>query len=139
MPDLTTTDHLTGSKLRIKLDEPAALRTIQKIVSEAHGLTRADLLGPCRLKKVAHARQLAMWIARTLLGTSYPQIGKAFGNRDHSTAMYAVKAVASRAASEYHADAPRVQKILALREEAERALAPKEEEAHQSPLAFIFA
>lgn len=46
--------------------------------------------------KIAHARQAAMYLARYVNGYSYPQIGRLFGGRDHSTVMYAVREVEER-------------------------------------------
>jgi chromosomal replication initiator protein len=56
------------------------------------GLRRDDLIARCRTKKVAFPRQLAMYLARELTGTSLPQIGRAF-NRDHATVVHACRHV----------------------------------------------
>ncbi len=41
----------------------------------------------------AHARQVAMYLCRELLGISYPALGRTFGGKDHSTVLYSVKKI----------------------------------------------
>ena len=48
-----------------------------------------DLLGSCRKKSLALPRQIAMFLMREELKSSYPSIGQEMGNRDHTTAMHA--------------------------------------------------
>ena len=60
-------------------------------VAELHGFTADDLTGPRRFKKLAYARMHAYAVIRTVLGWSYPRIGKMFGDRDHTTVMHGVK------------------------------------------------
>ena len=57
-------------------------------VAAYHGLRVDDLTGPRRPRNIATARQVAMYLARELIGMSFPQIGQALGGRDHTTAMY---------------------------------------------------
>lgn len=57
--------------------------------AEFYGLTVADLTGPGKTRPVSHARQVAMYLTRSLIDISLPAIGKVFGNRDHSTVLYA--------------------------------------------------
>ncbi|NLX35868.1 MAG: chromosomal replication initiator protein DnaA [Chloroflexi bacterium] len=62
---------------------------VQRITCEYYGVTRDQLLGRKRSQNIALCRQVAMYLVRDLLGLSYPQIGQAFGGRDHTTALYA--------------------------------------------------
>jgi len=62
-------------------------------VSEHFEVDRKDLVGNRRHHQVVQARQVAMFLCRELIGSSYPALGRMFGNRDHSTALYAVKKV----------------------------------------------
>lgn len=71
---------------------------IQKAVCEHMGITRHDMLSSRRGKNIVRARHIAIWVARHLTLKSYPQIGRDF-NRDHSTAMIAVKNVEDKMAS----------------------------------------
>nr|WP_249115162.1 DnaA/Hda family protein [Desulfolutivibrio sulfodismutans] len=52
-----------------------------------------DIMGAKRNKNVVLARQTAMALCRTLLGMSYPALGKYFGGKDHSTVLYSIKKV----------------------------------------------
>lgn len=62
-------------------------------VSQNYGLRTSDLLGKSRQKQIVFARQLAMMHCRTLLSMSLPEIGRAFGGRDHSTVISALKKI----------------------------------------------
>ncbi len=63
---------------------------------EHFAMTRRELLGPDRHKTVAFARHVAMYVCRRRLRgwtPSYPEIGRAFGDRDHTTVISAVRNV----------------------------------------------
>lgn len=93
--------------------------TIKRIVADHFELTPAHLESPRRTAELARPRQIAMVLARELLPRkSLPDIGRAFGNRDHTTVMHAVRAVARRRADDASYDAT----YLALRTECETEL-----------------
>ena len=56
-------------------------------------LTVDDLYGSSRSQAVATARQIAMYLCREMTNLSLPKIGQLFGNRDHTTVMYANKKI----------------------------------------------
>ena len=63
-------------------------------VARDFGLELPDLFGPTRgAPRVAFARQVAMYVCRQRLKSSFPELGRAFGNRDHTTVMSAVRRV----------------------------------------------
>ncbi len=66
---------------------------IVKCVSDHFGVKPADMRSNRKHKVVALPRQVAMYLLRQLTNASYPDIGKRFGGRDHSTVMYAVKMI----------------------------------------------
>lgn len=66
---------------------------IQKVVASYYNIKVSDLKSQRKIKTIAGPRQVAMYLSRTLTNTSYPQIGNEFGNKDHSTVMYAVKKI----------------------------------------------
>lgn len=66
---------------------------IQKIVSRYYKLKEGDLTGKRRLQPVARPRQLAMYLAKKLTSKSFPEIGRLFGGRDHTTVLYACRKV----------------------------------------------
>ena len=66
-----------------------SVENIQRVVSEYFRIPLKELVGPKRTRIYARPRQLAMGLARELTGDSFPEIGMAFGGRDHSTVMHA--------------------------------------------------
>ncbi|NOQ34938.1 MAG: chromosomal replication initiator protein DnaA, partial [Methylococcaceae bacterium] len=66
---------------------------IQKTVAEYFKLKVADLLSKARKQTITRPRQVAMALARELTTHSYPEIGHAFGGRDHTTVISACKRV----------------------------------------------
>ncbi|MCP3994893.1 MAG: chromosomal replication initiator protein DnaA [bacterium] len=59
-------------------------------VAQYSGTTIDDLLGPSRRQPLARHRQIAMYLCREYTDLSLPKIGRAFGNRDHTTVLHAV-------------------------------------------------
>ncbi len=66
---------------------------IQRKVAEFFGLKVADLHSPRRARNIARPRQIAMYLAKQLTTRSLPDIGRRFGNRDHTTVMHAVRKI----------------------------------------------
>ncbi|MBI3601812.1 MAG: chromosomal replication initiator protein DnaA [Candidatus Omnitrophica bacterium] len=66
---------------------------VQKEVAEFFNLTLYDLKNKSRHKNVVVPRQVAMYLSRKLTAHSLPEIGAAFGGKDHTTILYAVKKV----------------------------------------------
>jgi chromosomal replication initiator protein len=69
------------------------LEDIQREVCHHFKLRSGDLFGKDRHKSVAFARHIAMYLCRQRLKCSFPELGRAFGNRDHTTVMSAVRKV----------------------------------------------
>ena len=80
-------DQLRGAQRRVTIDE------IQKAVSTHFDLKTIDLLSARRAVAVARPRQIAMYLAKRLTTRSLPEIGRKFGNRDHSTVIHAVRRI----------------------------------------------
>lgn len=72
---------------------PVSVESIQETVSQHFRLSVADLKSHRRGRSVSFPRQVAMYLSRTLADASFPSIAEKFGGRDHSTVMYAVRAV----------------------------------------------
>jgi chromosomal replication initiator protein len=70
-----------------------SVMAIIRRVAAAYEIEPQCLLDKNRSKTVAEARQVAMWLCRRELGLSYPELGRCFGNRDHSTVMHSVRRV----------------------------------------------
>lgn len=69
---------------------------IQSAVASHYGIPLIEMTSQRRAREVAHPRQVAMFLARELTPKSLPDIGRRFGDRDHTTVMHALKAVAQR-------------------------------------------
>ena len=65
---------------------------IKQCVSDYFDIYPDDLMSQKRTKEISYARQLCMYICRTLLDYSYPKIGQEFG-RDHTTAMHSINKI----------------------------------------------
>jgi len=70
------------------------LESIQKTVAEYFKMRVSDLLSKKRTRSIARPRQLAMALAKELTNHSLPEIGEAFGGRDHTTVLHACRKVA---------------------------------------------
>ena len=75
-------------------DRMITLESIQKFVCEYYGLRMSDLLSKKRSRSIARPRQLAMTLAKDLTQHSLPEIGDAFGGRDHTTVLHATRKIA---------------------------------------------
>jgi chromosomal replication initiator protein len=71
------------------------IENIQKTVAEFYKIKVADLHSKKRTRSIARPRQMAMALARELTQISLPDIGDAFGNRDHTTVLHACRTIAS--------------------------------------------
>lgn len=72
-----------------------SIENIQKTVADFYRIKVTDLLSKKRTRLIARPRQIAMCLARELTQLSLPEIGTAFGGRDHTTVMYACKTIES--------------------------------------------
>lgn len=82
------TDLLRAHDRRVTIDE------IQKRVAEHYNIRLTDMSSARRARNVARPRQVAMYLAKQLTQRSLPEIGRRFGNRDHTTVMHACSRIA---------------------------------------------
>ena len=80
-------DILRQSDRKVTMDE------IMRKTCDYYNVRMSDLLSPKRSRNIARPRQMAMWLAKLLTQRSYPEIGKRFGNRDHTTVIHAVRKI----------------------------------------------
>jgi chromosomal replication initiator protein len=71
------------------------IQNIQKTVADYYQLRLSDLLSQRRVRSLARPRQIAMALAKELTEHSLPEIGEAFGGKDHTTVMHACKKIRS--------------------------------------------
>ncbi|SFQ43712.1 chromosomal replication initiator protein [Geopseudomonas sagittaria] len=98
--------HFTGSEISIELvreslkdllalqDKLVSIDNIQRTVAEYYKIKIADLLSKRRSRSVARPRQVAMALSKELTNHSLPEIGDAFGGRDHTTVLHACRKIA---------------------------------------------
>jgi chromosomal replication initiator protein len=82
--------------------EPRRIRIedIQKVVAGHYNVSKHDLLSARRTRAIVRPRQIAMYLAKTMTPRSFPEIGKRFGGRDHTTVLHAVRKVEELAAAD---------------------------------------
>jgi chromosomal replication initiator protein len=81
-------------------DKLVTVENIQKTVAEYYKIRVGDLLSKRRSRSIARPRQVAMALAKELTTHSLPEIGDAFGGRDHTTVLHACKRIKSLRESE---------------------------------------
>jgi chromosomal replication initiator protein len=74
-------------------DRLVTIENIQKTVAEYYKIRVADLLSKRRSRSIARPRQIAMALAKELTSHSLPEIGDAFGGRDHTTVLHACRVI----------------------------------------------
>ncbi len=74
-------------------DKQISIENIQKTVAEYYKIKVADLLSKRRSRSVARPRQVAMSLAKELTNRSLPEIGDAFGGKDHTTVLHACRKI----------------------------------------------
>jgi chromosomal replication initiator protein len=98
--------HFTGKQITLDFvkdalrdllalqDKLITIENIQKTVAEYYKIKVADLLSKRRSRSVARPRQMAMALSKELTNHSLPEIGDAFGGRDHTTVLHACRKIA---------------------------------------------
>ncbi len=72
---------------------PVTVKSILKATCEVSNFTLDQITGGSRRRPLVDARQIAMYVTRNMTDLSYPEIGRAFGNRDHTTVIHAVRKI----------------------------------------------
>jgi chromosomal replication initiator protein len=81
-------DLLKGRETRrLKIED------IQRVICQHYNIGKSDLLSARRTKAIVRPRQVAMHLCKVLTLRSLPEIGRRFGNRDHTTVLHAVRKV----------------------------------------------
>lgn len=103
---LSARAHFTGRAITIEFAREAlrdlltvqertlSIPNIQKLTADYYQLRVADLLSKRRTRQLARARQTAMALTKELTSHSLPEIGDAFGGRDHTTVLHACRLIA---------------------------------------------
>lgn len=81
--------HLVGAaeQRRVRIED------IQRIVARHYNVSRQELVSNRRTRVIVKPRQIAMYLSKTLTPRSFPEIGRRFGGRDHTTVLHAVRKI----------------------------------------------
>jgi chromosomal replication initiator protein len=108
--------HFTGHEITIDFakdalkdmiaaqDKLVTIQNIQKVAAEYFNIRTSDLISAKRSRMIARPRQIAMTLAKELTNHSLPEIGDAFGGRDHTTVLYATRKIAELKDSDQRVD-----------------------------------
>ncbi|KPJ64673.1 hypothetical protein AMK68_00945 [candidate division KD3-62 bacterium DG_56] len=86
-------------------DHPPSIAAVKKAVADHFHLEVEQLTARTRAHNIVLPRQLAMYLARELLSSSYPEIARQFGGKDHTTVMHACTKIKEKLASDSHLQA----------------------------------
>jgi chromosomal replication initiator protein len=102
---LTASAQFTGREITVEFakevlqdmlsvyDRQVTIETIQKTVSNYYKIRQSELLSAKRSRSLARPRQVAMSLAKELTSHSLPEIGEAFGGKDHTTVLHACRKI----------------------------------------------
>jgi chromosomal replication initiator protein len=76
------------------------IQQIQKLVASAYKLTSEELVSKNNSRNISHPRQVAMYLCKHLTKHSYPEIGRAFGGKHHTTVIHSVEKIESLVATD---------------------------------------
>jgi len=91
-----------ASRNRAKEEESGVvtIQQIQKQVASTYKLTIEELISKNNARQISHPRQVAMYLCKHLTKHSYPEIGRAFGGKHHTTVMHSVEKIESLVATD---------------------------------------
>ena len=95
-PTLDSAKHLLASVAQAPKRGGVSPKRVIQVVAEFYDLKIPDIMGDSRKKELVLPRQIAMYLMREELQTSFPSIGAELGDRDHTTAMYACTKIAKQ-------------------------------------------
>lgn len=81
--------------LKTSAHQPVTIEGIMEIVADYYSIKVSELKSKRRTRNITFPRQIAMYLARDLTESSLPEIGQAFGGRDHSTVIHAIEKIES--------------------------------------------
>lgn len=81
--------HLVGAaeQKRVRIED------IQRVVARHYNVSRQELVSNRRTRVIVKPRQIAMYLSKTMTPRSFPEIGRRFGGRDHTTVLHAVRKI----------------------------------------------
>lgn len=90
---IDTAERFIRDLVRFVEPKRVKIEDIQRVVAKHYNVSRSDILSSRRTATVVRPRQIAMYLAKTLTLRSFPEIGRRFGGRDHTTVLHAVRKI----------------------------------------------
>jgi chromosomal replication initiator protein len=90
---LETAEPIIRDLIRNQEHKRVKIEDIQRLVCKHYGVSRTDILSPRRHRSIVWPRQVGMYLAKTMTQRSLPEIGRRFGNRDHTTVLHAIRKI----------------------------------------------
>lgn len=90
---LETVEPIIRDLIRNQENKRVKIEDIQRMVCKHFGVSRTDILSPRRHRSIVWPRQVGMYLAKTMTQRSLPEIGRRFGNRDHTTVLHAIRKI----------------------------------------------
>jgi chromosomal replication initiator protein len=92
-PDIKKTTSILTNIISQPVKKAISPKDILKNVAEFYGVSIEDLINKNRKKEIVKPRQIAMYLMRTEIKSSFPSIGSWLGGRDHTTAMHSYEKI----------------------------------------------
>jgi chromosomal replication initiator protein len=86
-------DELLGHLVNAGEPKRVRIEDIQRVVSRHYNVSRQEMVSNRRTRTIVKPRQIAMFLAKTMTPRSFPEIGRRFGGRDHTTVLHAVRKI----------------------------------------------
>ncbi|MEK1869751.1 MAG: chromosomal replication initiator protein DnaA, partial [Ensifer adhaerens] len=90
---LERVDELLGHLVNAGEPRRVRIEDIQRVVAKHYNVSRQELVSNRRTRVIVKPRQIAMYLSKTLTPRSFPEIGRRFGGRDHTTVLHAVRKI----------------------------------------------
>jgi chromosomal replication initiator protein len=90
---LESAENAVRDLIRTREQKKVKIEDIQRLVANHYNVSRQDILSSRRTATVVRPRQIAMYLSKALTPRSYPEIGRRFGGRDHTTVLHAVRKI----------------------------------------------
>jgi chromosomal replication initiator protein len=90
---LESAENAVRDLVRTREQKKVKIEDIQRLVANHYNVSRQDILSSRRTATVVRPRQIAMYLSKALTPRSYPEIGRRFGGRDHTTVLHAVRKI----------------------------------------------
>ena len=91
--DIAATQNLLRDNFVDASTDAIPMETVQRVVADHYNISLSDIKGKNRSKKYVLPRQIAIYIGRTLLDYSFPELGEEFGGKDHTTMMHSFEKI----------------------------------------------